>query len=411
MSKNHLIIYPNFGQRISSWDINSACGKYDIPLLKSTDNNSLIIYTDADGVIGKLDYTHVHPKPMFTVGSKVAVSNEIGTYGKYVLGHISRINQGSVEIVAKVDEKLRTYRINDYRQISSYGQSNQNDYLVVNIKSEDEGHLKLSYLFGNIGWNAHYTVILDETHIKQFVLSATIKNNTDENLTGRISLVAGSIRRPYQYESQPRAMAMMETTQAEPEPTVSHSEFDEHYKYELGEYCLDNEKRIDLVTCVDTESQKYYMHDISSYNRVVYGYKFKAPTFLPQGDIYIYTKEEDDVLYTGTSHMQEYREDDKVDLTVGKTTQVQIESNISQTDRKIVNPDDTETHQSDISIESVIDNKSDSPVLVILKYHVGNNEVVTVDPSPTRKKNGYLEWDMMANPNKGKVEIKLVLSS
>lgn len=422
--EDQLIIYPNFAQRISSWDINHSCGKYDLPLIRTADNNSVVLYIVDQGdqpnnnndhidqnFIKPANYHYIESKPLFSIGSRVAVSNEVSTHGKYVVGTISKIGSDHIEVVAMVNDKVRTYRITQYKQISTMGEASNNDYLEVNIGKDDRGTLKLSYLFGEIGWKTHYTMILDGDRINQFKLSATITNGTGTTLNGKISLVAGSVRRPVTQSHQPRAMLMASPQSEAIPPSSSHSEFDEHYKYELEEpQCIDHKKRLDLVTCSDAESQKYYSHDVNSGNWVEYGYKFKSPAFLPTGEVYIYSQENRNILYTGTSSIKEYREGDEVDLVVGKTTQVQINSNVIVNSKEIEDNNIT-IHERDVTIQSEVDNTSDEPVLVILKYRVGNSSVGEVSLEPSRRKDGYLEWDMMANPSKGALKIDLVLSN
>jgi len=415
MSSERLIIYPTFGQRMSSWDIANASGKYNIPLMETTDKDSVLLYIlDPKENIKTIDYNHIHSKELFSIGTNVAIADKISKPGRYVTGYISKINNNSIDIISETTDKARTYRINDYKIISAYGRSNQPDILVVNIKPEDKGKLNLSYLFGNIGWSAYYKIILDNNNIKSCTLAANITDQNSEDLTGEITLVAGSISRP-QTESHSRTRSMMAVSSAQTSSSEDYGKFEEYYKYNIGKHKLSDENRIDLVTCTNTHSQKYYSHDVFSRNWVTYGYKFDAPTFFPAGKVYIYTKEKDNILYTGSVYLSEHREGDKVDLSIGKTTQIKAETNLIRSDRKvkIVTKDDKEQeeYEYDIIIETSIDSKIDDPVLFILKYLIGNDKLLDSSYPITRRKDEYLEWEMMANPGTSKLVLNLTLLS
>lgn len=391
---DHLIIYPNFGQRISEWDIGSACGKYNIPLMDTADNDSVIVYVDNNGQTNNIDYKHIHSKELFSIGMKVAISDEVNKYGRHVSGYISKINADSVDIIAEIDGNSRTFRINDYKIISAYGKSNQPDTLVATIKPTDKGKLKLSYLFGNIGWEANYKLIVNEDKIIKCILGATIVDQNTEDLEGDVTLVAGSISRPRQ--TQTRSLMLSASPVSD---TTQQGKFQEYYKYNIGHKELADETRVELVSCDNVESKKYYSHDVST-NTVSYGYKFTSPTFFPSGKVYIYNN---DLMYIGTSHISEHREGDKVDIKIGPTTQVQANTVLTK-----VGPSE-DNNEYDVKIETNVTNGLDNPVLFTIKYYIGTDKVIKTNLNYTRIKNGYVEWDLMANPKKGKVIIDLVL--
>lgn len=413
---DHLIIYPNFGQKISTWNIGSDYGKYNIPLMNTTDTDSVLLYVlTLDNSIKNVEYKHIHFKELFSIGMKVSISGEINTYGNYVSGYISKINNDFIDIISNIDGHEKTYRINDYKTISAYGKSTQSDTLVVNIKQDDKGQLKLSYLFNNIGWSAHYKIVINNDIIQRCVLTATINNQNREDFKGNVILVAGSVSKPY--TEQPKAL-MSSPSQSRNQLSneiQDQENFEEYFRYNIGYHELTNENRIDLVTCENTPSKKYYSHDISSHNHVSYGYKFSSPTFFPNGKVYLYSQKNDDMFYIGTSNINESREKDEIDLSIGKTTQVQANSNISETGRKIirnndVNSNNIETDERVINIETTINNKTNDSVLFILRYYVGNLTVVNVSTNITRRRNGYLEWDVMANIGKSNINILLTLA-
>jgi len=412
-----LVIYPTFGQRLTSWRINRNSGTYDIKLMNSTDNDSIFLYIQShDNNITPIEYYHVNTRDIFSVGMPVTISEDIEEYQKIITGHISKINNDSIDITTNKHNGSKTYRIKNYNILSAHGTSNPDNIIKVNITNKNyDDILKLSYLFGNIGWNAHYKIILANNGIKTFMLSATINNQNIEELKGHVTLVAGSISRPQQ-NYQPRALMMVSETKMSQSISSDHGNFEEYYRYNIGERALCDKTTVDLVTCSNVESQKYYSHDVTSHNQVFYGYKFKAPTFLPTGKIYMYSEVENNLVYSGTSQLTEYREGDDIDLMVNKTTQVQAKTNISVTGKKVITSgeDDNnkdQTYQKDITIDSMIKNKTDEEVLFILRYEIGNDKLNSTDTEITRRGNGYLEWDIPLHNTEHRISINLSVTS
>ena len=409
MSKDTIVIYPHFGQQVSSWNVDFAQGDYKIPLLKSVDTNSLILFNVHEG-INPVNYNLTDRKDIFNIGDEVAVSAEVGVHVKYVVGKLASITNDYIEVVGTIDDKTKTYKIKNYNQIA-VNKEPEDPYVNIDLTNLT-GKLQLSYLFDGIGWKAHYNLIFNDDKIELFKLIGTVENNTGQNLSGDLVLVAGDVLKPYHDDQQTtaRAMVMSELSEA----SVTSEKIDEHYRYNLGNKCIKNKTNVDLVSLTDIESEKYYIHNLSSYDRMDYGYKLVAPKFLPTGEIYLYYHQNEEIIYTGTSQMKEHREGDEVELVVGKTTQVQIISEISEksSSEKVSEKSSSEKgNEKEVGINSNIKNLSSSSASVILKYYVGNSKVISSDQTPTNKKRGYLEWKLIVNPNTAtQVNINLAIA-
>lgn len=415
MSKDQINIYPQFGQLVSSWDVDCATGNYSIPLIKTCDKNTILLFNSNNTGGNSLEYNLRDGDP-FQVGSEIAVSNEVGTYGAYVIGKMSEITSDYVDIVAEVDNKTRTYRINKYKQISV---SKPPAGTTIEIDLTDlEGSLQLSYLFNDIYWKPSYNMILtDGDRIKLLKLVGSIGNNTDQELKGNVTLMAGEIRKPS--GSNSRALFRSESASQNIKGGIEDGTIEEYYEYNLGEKSLKGESKIDLFSLDDIKSRKYYYHITGSYDAVYWGYEFKAPQFLPSGSVYIYSsassKPRPKLSYVGTSSVKESRENEDVVLMVGKTSQIRIETKISEKDQEITVGKEITTgkekkkyNQKLVKIKTVITNPLSKPVNVVIKHYIGNSTVESVSPAPTRIKDGYLEWIMSVNPGKFAVDYQIV---
>ncbi len=398
-----IAIYPYFGQHMSSWNVNCAKGCYTIQLLKSTDNDSLILFNIDNSDINTVYYNLVEHKGVFNVGDEVSISGEIGTYEKYVVGKIVSIQNDYIEIVSYTDHKTRTHRIKDYKQVS-VNEVSKNSYISVEL-TDLRGELQLSYLFNDIGWTSHYTLIFNDDNIELFKMIGKV-TNSNGNLSGYITLVAGSISKPRQESSRIRSMSLEAVPSSVQKSEITESKFEEYYRYDIGDKCIKDTTNIELISVNNLDSTKYYIHDVSSHDRVTYGYEMIAPKFLPTGDIYLYHRTNGGIIYSGTSTIDEAREGDKINLMVGKTTQVQINSNVSgQTVDKL----DDKNYQTNVTINSKAKNLTEKSVNIELKYYIGNSQVISIDLEPTKRENGYLIWGLMLDPSNTIVSIKITM--
>lgn len=392
MSKDTIVVYPRFGQMTSIWCVNKAQGCYNIPLLQSVDNNSLVLFNLDNNHLHVINHTLVEGKVAFNIGDEVAISEEIGTYAKYVNGKIKSIQNDYIEIVAEIENKTRTYRVMDYKQIA-VNQESTDSHVQVDL-TELSGNLQLSYLFNNIGWGAHYNIVFNDNKIELFKMVGKIYNN-NKKLSGDVVLVAGNISKPRQ---DMVTRSMMTEVASDQKLGMTEGKFEEHYRYNVGSQCIKDTLNIDLIAESGIESTKYYIHDMESYDQVAYGYRLLAPKFLPEGDMYLYHRSNNDIMYFGTSRIKETREGTKVSFTVGATTQVKIES-VVQTSTTSVTPDDTHTQElQNVLINTTLKNLTGKLAVVILRYYVGNDKVISTNQEPTKRENRYLVWELTLVP-------------
>jgi len=394
MSKENIIIYPHFGQLTSMWNVSKAQGCYKIQLLESADNNSLVLFNlDRDG-IHTVKHTMVEGSEGFNVGDEVAISGEIGTYTKHVIGKLKSIQPDLIEIVSEIDHKTRTYRIKDYKQIAV---NKVSEASTVNVNLTDlKGELQMSYLFNNIGWHSHYTIIFNNDKIDLFKMVGKI-DNQNEKLSGNVVLIAGNISKPHR-ETVGRSMVT----------EIKHSKFLENYRYNIGSQCIKNTLSIDLISESDIDSTKYYVHDVESHNIVTYGYRMMAPKFLPYGDLYLYHRSSSGIIYAGTSQIKETREGTDLSFMVGTTNQVEIESSVSH-QKFETSIDGITSHQKDVTINTKLTNLTDQLAVVELRYYVGNNKVISTNRKPSQREKGYLIWKLTLDRSDLKIPIVINL--
>jgi len=353
------------------------------------------LYKEINGsitnTIQTVEYDYIPAKSVFSKGAKVAVSSDINANSKYLIGTIGEIQNDYVELIT---DQSRTYRVKDYKQISTKD-IQKNDYITVNISANESGTLKLSYLFSEISWVPHYSIMFDDDKIRLFSLSGTINNNTGKELNGSVTLVAGSIAIPSQYK-----VRSVNAVQAEPnrnETNLTDGNFGENHKYSLTKsHTLNHTKKLDIFKCVDLDSDKYYVHNVESGDIVEYAYNFISPTFLPEGKVYLYTNSDRLVGYIGTSHMKEQREGERASIKVGSTTRVRINSVVTKS--KTSREQDNNNKTNKVNIVSEIKNITNNTISVKIKYYVGVSEMLSTTIKPTRRKNNYLEWDLQVPP-------------
>lgn len=402
---DRFIIYSNFGQRVSSWDVSSATGNYTIPILPSGDLDSLIVYN----IEGDIDYDLVQGNALFGVGDEVAVYGEIGAYAKHVIGTVTHISNDHIEIINNNEkEGPRTYRIKKYKQLAIKKRSDDQSKITVNLSDLDK--LNLSYMFGEVGWSANYNIVLENDNIKTFKLTGKVYNNNGNELEGDIVLVAGNVSPPVPDVHQPtaiRSMSMAEQTEG-----MNEGMSDEYHHYHIGSHKVKKNKNIKLLSVNDIGADKYYFHVVTTKNRVEYGYQLKAPNFLPVGKVYLYNKHGEDVIYVGTTQMKERQEGDDVELMLGNTSKVQVESHVTSVsldDNGQENHKKNNDKRSEINIMSTIENHNDNKANIILKYYVGRNKILSSTYKYELKKD-HVQWKITLNPKEKAVfENKLVL--
>ena len=404
---DRFIIYSNFGQRVSSWDVSSATGNYTIPILQSADVDSLIVYNSE----GDIDYELKQGNTLFGVGDEVAVYGEIGAYANHVIGTITYISNDYIEITSSNEnDSNRTYRIKKYKQLAIKKRSDDQSKITVNLSEINK--LNLSYMFGEVGWSANYNIVLEDDNIKTFKLVGKVYNNNGNELDGDIVLVAGNVSSPVTDVHQTtavRSMSMSERTEG-----MNEGMSDEYHHYHIGSHLIDKNKNIKLLSIDNIESKKYYFHVVTTKNRVEYGYQLKAPNFLPDGKVYLYNKHGEDVIYVGTTQMKEHQEGDDVELVLGNTSKVQVESHVTSVS---LDDYDQENHKknndkrSEINIMSTIENHNDNKANIILKYYVGRNKILSSTYKYELKKD-HIQWKITLNPKEKAVfENKLILLS
>nr|QBK91433.1 MAG: hypothetical protein LCPAC302_00530 [Pithovirus LCPAC302] len=382
-----ITVYPNFGQRLSIYNIDDINGVHSIHIMKSSKTDSLILYKTDKDIIETVDYEFVPGKDAFSVGNEVAVSENIGQYPKYTIGKIVSMNDDTIDLFSDIDG-IHSYKITDYKQISVKERTTDGK-ISITINENDKGNIILSYLFNDIGWRAQYNIILSDDKIKIMKLVGIIHNKTNESISGNINLVAGDF---------PNTLFSSDSMRSDEnlERSVEGNVFDEYYRYRLGSLCLEDKTSITLSTMTDLSTEKFYQHNVSSGNKVNVGYRFNAPNYLPTGPVCLYKTHKKDIRYMGSGYIDEKQKDDVVDIILGTTTNVKINSIVTLT-----NLDD---NRKSVNIVSSISGGNTQDI--VLRYYVGKSNVISVDVEPIRKID-YLEWNIRGDTT---VNINMILS-
>ena len=399
MSTEKIVIYSNFAQRLSSWCLKGSSGSYSIPLSKSINYDTILLLCNGDNVDFKLSPA----KESFLVGDDIQVASLVR--GSSVRGKIVEINERYIDI----DDHDAFHRVYDYKHLMTPSKQLQG-CLSVDLTNK-VGSLNLSYLFGHVGWKAHYIVFFDNNQMT-LKLIGTIR--TAETLSGEIILVAGDV--PLRNQDAERSIMVRS---AQSSQLIQGTEMGEYYRYEVGHKCLKDGAKIDIFT-QNLTTQKLYYHETASLNRVTYGYIFKASEFLPTGEAYLYQEE---LMYVGMGRIDETRQGDEVEIRVGATSQVQVQTKISESsisntlesDNQEKDSSQTENPEKEIEnkdmleIESAITNHTGKSITLIISHYVGDRKILSSN-FPFIVKNGYIQWKLHVSEKKiqGNISVTLV---
>ena len=392
MSTEKIVIYSNFAQRLSSWCLKGSSGSYSIPLSKSINYDSILLLCNGDNIECKLSPA----KESFSVGDDIRIANIVG--GSSVKGRIIELNEKYIDI----DDHDSFHRVYDYKHIATPSKQLQGCLSVA--LAGQRGILNLSYLFGNVSWKSHYVVHLNDDQIT-LKLIGTVR--TAETLSGEIILVAGDI--PFQNQEPPRSVKMAQSVQSS---QISGSEMGEYYRYQIGTRCLKDGAKIDIKT-QNLSTKKLYYHETSTLrelNRVTYGYVFNASDFLPAGEAYLY---QEDLIFVGMGRINESRKGDEVEIKVGSTSQVQVQTKVSESSESTEsteNTEETKDKKNLIEIEANITNHTGKSVTLIISHYVGDRKVISSD-FPFAFKDGYIQWKLQVSEPKIRANISLVLGN
>ena len=434
-SKVDLTIYSNFAHIIITEPILNNEMK-SLSILDSTDPKSIIVmYLNQDGDIFPIKYEMIQSKKSFKKGDNIIVSENIGSYQNNISGKIYDQSDKWIDIISDVtvnnNLNSKIIRVYNPNQLSSDCKPTA-DKINVFLSSlplstargiNSNGNIQLSYIFNDIGWNTHYTLIInsnDINNIKLFKAIGQIQNSTTQIINvDNLRLMAGKPNRPISYNneimSEPKGSKALLASSA---PSASFStnfspellSVDEYESYEIGSKTLDKYTYVDLFTIKDMEAKRFYHHYIESQKQTTFGFIFNTSQFLPEGNIYIYTQADKGIgNYIGSSYIHEYRKGDEVEFEIGSTTQVKCESILEKKVEQLKEPINQNQDNNDrgyiyqerhtYTFKTNIINRSSYPANVLLSLYIGTGKLENIILSPkspnpiiSRRKEGNIDW-------------------
>jgi hypothetical protein len=347
-----LFIYHDCTQIIEKYP---SCTK-KIPLPKSIDLSSLLITDDRNNMI---QFRYKNPKDTITVT-------------KGTLTHTGKL-------MSLTDTSVTLYLNDTSITIRNY------DTLTVHnppghpyLKIDHPRPITVNYLFSEVTWSPIGTGIITDSHLN-LRIATQINNNTNHDINATVNCIAGSISK---HHPSPHAMRTLSILAME-SPTVSKVE--DYTMYELGQQKL---KQINIINLgiINAPMVKFYEHHTNEPS-VHLGYRFKTTQFIPNINLFMYTK---DHKYLGTTTLEEHQSNEEVDIVLGGTSMVRCETDIS-----------VEEPEKNIRVEHVeikIINSNIEGIFLLIKHLLGPRKFIQSTCPIAKQHDGYLEWYFLIPP-------------
>lgn len=381
---DEIYIYSKIVHRIQTW---SNAGWISLP--KQANLDTLMILGD------EIQSQVIKPGYLYPEQDEVVIHKKGLTYNGIILS-----KQGD-EITLIVDDNIVT--ISNYDSIEGKRPQNLEPGIIV---YNHTGPIVVSYLMTGLNWYPNYNIIIDSdnTTILLMEVICSINNTTNtrfENVD--VSVVAGDLNIPVM-NIQSRAL-MAQSAVVEPSISSNYEvqPLDEYIKFNLGQLDLDVFTRVPLEQYFNIPTNKIYWNILGS-EEVTFGYRFNAPNFLPQGKAYVYLGKQDQKFvdsFIGYSEIKETQPYEIVDLTIGRTSHVKIETEIQQ--NEIIQSEQKKGHIYQVSISSQIKSNLDHSINLILKFNIGDAKIQSIT-CPYIRKRGYLEFHIQPYQNQEDIQ-------
>jgi hypothetical protein len=258
----------------------------------------------------------------------------------------------------------------------------------------------ISYLMNQCSWQPYYHLVITHSMITELRLIADIQNQTTHPLTlTQTRLIATHVNLP---TPAPRSLisAQAIATSVSIDSTLpSSSELSDMIQYEVGPQILGPRTQILLASWHDLDAIKLYWNVLGT-SDVSYGYRFIAPAILPAGSALIYLNSSpsliNSMMFSGSTQIQESRSGDPIDLSLGVSTVIKVESQVEVTN---ITPKLQHGTIEEVKITSTLTNRSDTPVRLILKYWIGQGQIRTISCPPHQFKKGFIEFILSLTPH------------
>jgi hypothetical protein len=423
-----------------------------IPIPKTADLNSVLIVQSISNQIKIIPYTLFGSPNFFRPDCKSIVS--ISKDGIVYEGELHDLDDNSASIITteivpgksrRHNDELNIMKIRNYDTIKRSIPTDTNvdsryHYLLVKPLTQDP--FTINYIMDGCSWRGYYSILIE---LGNFVEESNENNPEEDPLEMKISLlrffgmisnttgtiintketflVAGDIPMS-RGKNSPKINfeSRMISSQKVQTQNVEESSLDEYEKYAVPITHLEEETPSEIFTIYDIPVNKIYTN-ILGQSDVTYGYCFQTNKFLPDGDAMIYSSEDPIGSLLGESHISEVRIGDYINLHLGKTSTVRIDTILEQQDITDTYPQNNQDKNStnnqnnqidpkeiariirlsgriqSVVIRSEIKNRNNHAVDIILKWPIGNGKVLSETCDKYERKNGNLEFMYLINPS------------
>jgi hypothetical protein len=405
-----LNIYSNGGHYVQN-----ASGINMIPLPETADLSTVIVLDDRKNVV---PFTYI------------PVSNLRDTLTLFEKDQII-VNKGNATYTGKVlsigDNTITLMQDGKLTKIVGY------DSLTAQIPydlSRSHIHLQttqpvtVSYLIDQISWDCQGTALINEqTETISLRLAALIQNETGSILKGTVRLIAGNIYKPAQYHMM-RSQSMMSSAAQSLAPLEEKQAdtalLEDYTAYSAGTMVIEKKALAELAI-YNFPAQKIYINEIGE-RQVRYGYRFRAPDFLPHCTVNAYAsagagRAGDSPIgaYLGGSVLRESQKGEERDLLIGESGRVRCETKLEIEERTLDNETLTHLNLKEspsgdklmiVSFGMTIINSTDKEALVLIRYRIGNRYLAALNCGAIKmeRKVGYLQWYLQVPARRGETE-------
>ena len=428
---DRMILYSDLGQKIQTW---SPTNEY-IPIPAHANISSVILFAEAEDSHVVLPYSIIRPPSYFNVTRHPIVTvrkNDTTYHGTLDSRRDDKTRSATLRIMTGDTEKAITiYDYDTIEETSSFGDRlntsfpNHEDTIYIRPTLSTSSPLTITYLIDFLNWRSVYTVLLDTTTptIAMLRLNAEITNSATFPFTSaKTSLLAGSVRQgpslAMSRSAKPKASMIQSAMAMEVMPTefTTSMAVDEYIEFPISSITIGAEETIpvEIFTLTDISTKKIYFISLGEDRSVSFGYRFSSPRTLPTGTMIVYSTGQTGELlgpFLGSTQVNESRKHDEIDMILGVTSSVKIESNIESRQVSIVEGETKKT-QEHLTMRAKITNRNPTNIFVILRRSIYDSRIVsssnTTGWTMTRK-GPVIEFSGEISPDVTNFEAKLVL--
>lgn len=355
-----LIIFHSVGQRIQ------ILNSYASWLIPSFIPESILLLSGSQGNPA-IPYTICMPEKVIRPGQIVTVADSMGTKVKNITGKLIRYDEKNIEIEYNAQGCTKTALIHNYCQISVVGHV----YPPYISWFTPMSCVQLSYIFRQISWCAHYSLLLTQTSALLFA-KAIIFNNSGQGYCPSVLILKCENSSSAEYNISPSV-------------------------------CLPSGQKtiVPLFQCNDLSIRKVYRTELGTKSCVAHRvqYQWMTSQFYPPGQIYIYRYDQNKIsTFLGTHHIQPTPMNQLLEIDLGwppsaeyaaapwMSCQISIETELIESFCMT----DTKT----IDFVSHIINSQLETITLILEYPLLGGTPIELNPEPKRINRGIIEYEL-----------------